>query len=253
MLILKRLTPYISAAIFLALFQFSEIYYTYWYYFIAGIVILSVFTVFFLNKFSFSKETLAFCLPLFWFSLGVFAFLFFQDKELVKQIIIFSSAFIFWLYTNNIAIYIYKHNAYLAYSLENISNYLNLLTVFLVYVSSFSYFILSVARLRWVMILIFVFTYLLTWQTMWINQVHSHKFKYFSLIMAAVCTEMFWALKFWPTSYYVNGLVLAAVFFILSHFVKLRHSETLSKKIIFRYLAGSAFVLTIILATAQWT
>lgn len=253
MLILKRLIPYISTAVYIGLFQFSQLYYEKWHYWLAAILLLVAFSVLFLCQFSLSKDTLAFLLPALWFSLGAYAFLFFQDKEAIKQAIIFSGGFVYWLFTNSICIYLYKRDSYLTYSMENISNYLNLLSVFYIYTGAFSFYILSVSRLRWVMAAVFLVTLSLSWQTLWINKIHSSRFKYFSLILAAIIMEIFWALKFWPTSYYINGVMLTTAYFLLSNFARLRHLESLNKKTTIKYLAGGAFILTIILATAQWT
>lgn len=253
MIIFKRLLPYLSCAILIAFLELSLKYYEQWLtwlFLILGVVFL---TILILNNFRLNKDFFGFLISPFCFFLGVLALLFFQEKVLWQQAVIIISCFVYWLFTNNVSLFLCKSKSYLPFSLENVSGYLNLLALFFIYVSSFSFYILSVSRLRWLLIIIFLSTWFLTWQTMWINKIAASRFKFFSFFLATITIEIYWALHYWPTSFFVNGLILAIIYYLAITFLRLSHSENLNKKNTVKYLILSSAVIIIVLATAQWT
>jgi len=251
MIFIKRLIPYFSAGLVILSLEWSLNYYLNWQFWVIALLLNVVLTVLFLNKFRLNKETFGFMVSPVCFLLSSLAFLYFQEAVIWQQAIIFGGSLLYWLFINNISNFLYQSKSYLPYSLESVSNYLNLVAIFFTYITCFSFFILTVSRLRWLIILIFLVTLLLTWQSMWINKIHQ-RFNFFIFVLPVVITEMYWALHYWPTSFFVCGFILTLIYYIFTTFVKLHHLENLNKKNVIRHLALSSLILIIVLSTTTW-
>jgi len=248
----KKIIPYLSAALVFSTLELSLRFYNQWLYWVVFIILIISIAVLILNNFRLNKESAAFLVSPIIFLIGALSFIYFLEKTLWQQIIIGISVVIYWLFVNNICTYLYRTKSYLSYSLENISNYLNLLAIFFIYVSGFSFHILSISRLRWLIAIIFLTTLLLSWQTIWINKMKK-SWQYYSFILAFVVMEFYWCLLYWPTSFFVNGVMLTIVYYFAMTILKLQHLQSLNKKSILIYVAFCAVIITAVLATAQWT
>ena len=249
----KKILPYLTAAALIFFFELSYYYYLSWLWWLLGINICIILTILILNNFHFNKETLGFVLTPLVLCNAVFGFLLFQENTLIKQTIIFITCFFSWLFLHNLSVFYYNYKAYFVYSLENISGFINLLALFFLYVSVFAFYILSVSRLRWLIALVFCITLALAWQTLWVNKVSSLRTRYLPWASAIITTEMFWVCHYWPTSFYVNGLILIIVYYVIINLGRLYFLDSLTKKHTWRYLASSSLIVAAILATAQWT
>ena len=205
-----------------------------------------------LNNWHFRKETLGFLITPAWMLTGCFAFLFFQENQILMQVVAIGSVVLYLFFINNIAIFFYKTDDYISYSLENISAYCNILSIFFIYVSAFSFYILSVSNLYFMGFVVILATFSLAWQGLWINKI-SKQFRYFIFFLTLIIVEMFWVLHFWPTSFFVNGIVLTTVYYVFINLAKLHYLDGLNKKVATRYLIISSVVVVMTLITAQWT
>jgi hypothetical protein len=137
--------------------------------------------------------------------------------------------------------------------LENISHFINLLSSFFIYTSVFAFYVLSVTRLRWLIASLFLITAILAWQTLWINKISKMRMRYLPWLMALIIVELFWVCHYWPTGFYVNGLILVVIYYVMINLSRLYFLDTLNKKYILKYLISSSLIIFLILLTAQWT
>jgi hypothetical protein len=125
-----------------------------------------------------------------------------------------------------------------------------LLTVFALYLamSGFQFYLnLKV----WTIIPIsFILTYLLSIQGFAGFSLPSKR--YFHLLIAIVCTEIVWALSFWPTHFFVNAVILFCVFYILWLFSFSAFFGKLTRQKVYWQLTLVAIVLILTLTTAAW-
>ncbi len=179
-------------------------------------------------------------------------FLMFLERPWARHLLALSLAIFCGVFLENIFIYIYQHAKYQAHSLENISNYLNLAAMFLFNASLFGFSVFLNVALWKLSLISLVFTFALTFQTIWINKIN---LRAAPLQISAICLilfEIFWAVSFLPTAFYVNGLVIAISFYLMNNLMRLHLLGNLNKKIIRRYLIICGFIIFIILLTAQW-
>lgn len=247
---MKKLIPHLIALLIVVLFLFWFAYPKLWPFFIFLLLVVLFVAVFLLLK-KISWEFIAFFSGLFFLIGGSFLFLFFLENRVFKYIIVILVSLFVFLILRAIYSFLYDLTHYIPYSLENIFAYSNLISLFFIYVAAFSYWILAILRLRYLLTLIFVASFVLFWQTLWINKIQK-KSVLFSLVIALLMLEFYWSLHFWPTSFFVNGLLMTVVFYFFSNILLHHLRQTLQKKVLLRYLILSAVVIISTISTASW-
>jgi len=86
-----------------------------------------------------------------------------------------------------------------------------------------------------------------------IFEISNAKITFLSLVLAVVTTQIIWGVSFWPFSYLTIGVILLIIFFVLWSIVKSFFLRSFSFKnaLIVGIVAG--LLITVILATAQWS
>ena len=162
------------------------------------------------------------------------------------------SSVVLGIFLEEIFVYFNLPKKYYPYSLENISNYINLLTVFLLFSSLYSLIVFLNFSMWYLSLIVIAFIFLLAYQSTWVNKISFRKAWLFILVITLILTELFSVISFLPTSFYVNAIVLTVCYYIilgLSRFILL---EELEKKPLRRYLIIGFIAIVIALLTAQW-
>jgi hypothetical protein len=189
--------------------------------------------------------------PLLFLTSGIM-FLMFLERPWARHLLALSLSFFCGVFLENIFIYIYQHEKYQANSLENISNYLNLAAMFLFSSSLFGFSVFLNTPLWQLSLISFVFTFALTFQTIWINKINIHVAPLQIFIICLILFELFWAVSFLPTAFYVNGLIIAISFYLMNNLMRLHLLNSLNKKVIRRYFILCGLTIFFVLLTAQW-
>lgn len=189
--------------------------------------------------------------PLFFISSG-FLLLLFLDSPIIKQIFIIGLSIIYYLILSNLFSFKYQAHKYQPYALENLLSYINLISIFLFYSSIFCFnLFLGVSKLI-LLPIILIFTLTLNYQSFWVNKIDFKKSVLFTLIIGLIFLELFWAIFYLPTGYFVNAVILVVIYYIIMNISRDFLVNILEKKQIKKYLIIGFAVLTITLATAQW-
>lgn len=179
-------------------------------------------------------------------------FIIFLDNVWLKHLLALFTAFLLFVFLEDVFYYFFRVTKYQVYSLENISSYVNLASAFFFYSGAYGLSIFLKTD-SWILALaVGLITFLISYQTMKINGLNWRSSWLYILIIVIICLEVFWALGFWPTSFYVNGLILATVYYIVLNLMSFKIFNRLEKKMIIRYLTVGSLVLIIILGTARW-
>jgi hypothetical protein len=179
-------------------------------------------------------------------------FLMFLEQPWEKHLLALSLAFFCGVFLENIFVYIYQHAKYQVNSLENISNYLNLTSMFLFNSSLFGFSVFLNVALWQLSLISFIFTFTLTFQTVWINRINIRAAPLQISVICLILFELFWAVSFLPTAFYVNGLIIAISFYLMNNLMRLHLLNSLNKKVIRRYFVLCSLIIFFILLTAQW-
>jgi len=177
---------------------------------------------------------------------------------LLPTIYLIATAFIFGLITDsNLRIGFILAASIVFYFLEiqlgresHFFQNLFLLSVFGIYLGLFSFEYYLHLQIYWLLLLVFMFTFIFAVQGFAGFALPAKK--YFHFLTALIITEAAWGLTFWPTHYFVETVVLFCLFYLLWLFAFSAFFGKLSKAKIYWQLSLVAMVLIITLSTAAW-
>lgn len=252
MLILRRLVIIFCAVIIWVNYELLLSIPSLWWLWALIIMLTVIFNLAQLNKWKFDFEWLGFLAAPLIFSLGTFAFLFFFEQPILRQIILVLSALAYWLYVDHVFRFFYYQIKYQAYALENISSYLNLIASFFIYSTVFCLQLIGIFRLRYLILIVLLVTLIITLQTLWINKIYLAGKLWLAFMFSFCFAELFWALHYWPISYLVNGLCMALCLYASLNIFRSYFQASLNRKLVWRYVLISGCLILISLITAQW-
>ncbi len=252
MLILKRPIPIVApiclALVYEALLKYTDYIFYIW---IAALVII-VGSVIIISKRGLGMVRLALLISLIFFNSGAYFFIFFISGELIRQSIIVTTLILNTITLTQIYYYHFRTEKYQVNALQNISSYLNLVSVFTL-AGTFYSLILYLAWPNWLLsIFMFVVITVLSLQTLWVNKILAAQAWGFSAITGLVGFEVFWAISFLPSSFLVNALIVTVVYYAMVNLGRYFYLEKLYKSVVIRYLVISVSVLLLTVVTARW-
>lgn len=250
---ISRLTPWFSS-LFIFSILFKIITKPKTFYWLSPILFLIIFiAIFLLTDVGLkNKKYWHFLISPVIFLAGILSFIVFIELRWLKIGLIAIFTIILGLFLQNLYLYNFKPEKYQTYGLQNFSSYLNLISIFLVF-SSFFGFIIFLQIPLWPLLLgVIVVSFLSIYQLMWVSEINLNRSWLYLFIITLVLAEGFWVLAFLPTSIYVNGLVLASVYYITVGLSLNKLLGILEKSVIKRYITIIAIVLIITLISAKW-
>ncbi len=180
------------------------------------------------------------------------SFLFLIGSDFIRHIVIVIFVLILMLYLENIFLYFHRPIKYKPFSLENLSAFLIILVFFLTAINLNAFYIFLSLPLWLISLILLTITCLLLCQAFWINKIKNNfKFVYL-IIINIIILELFWALAFLPTNFYVNGIILTILFYFIWGIFKIKLVSKLEKKNIWRYLIISSILLILVIITSPW-
>lgn len=253
MLILKRLTPYWTTLAVFGLLTWVVQRPAAWLVVLVLLLLIPITAVLIMRQATWRYEYVWLAVPMLLLVGGGYAYLLIQEQVLLQVVAIVCISLFFFLYEKNLTIYLFQPAKYIPFSLEHIVTYCNIVASFFVYVSLFIFAILRLTHLRYVFIIGMALTGLLVWQTFWIQKIPWAKAKWFVLVLTLIIGQLIVALYYWPVSFFVSGVLLTLVLYVLLHLSRHHLTNTLTKQLLWRYVITGTIALVVLLATAQWS
>ncbi len=254
MLLINRaitfLAPIFIFVIFELLFKYQEKLYL-WMFLLALAIVLSLFRIVGRNRVT-KWARWNFLMSILFFCITAFLYILFMDNYLARHIMAGVVSFLAYIFYENLFVYLYNNKRYVAYSLENISNYFNLLSAFFFYSVLFALKIFLNFPLAALAFMSVCFTPLLFYHVMWINKAASKKIKLYVVAVSLITSELLLACVYLPTSFYLNGSILAAAYYFMVGIGKANFLDNLTPRLLKFYSLVSVLVFISILATAKW-
>ncbi len=252
MFILRGLLLLIIPLFWIFGLEYSLSHSEYWYYFVGSFGVLIALTLFILGKIKLRRNFLNFfILPLF-FYLSVCFFIAFLEREALIHAMVIFSGLTFYVYFRQYYLYFYFPFKYQPYSLESLSFYLNIFAIFFASTALFSAHLLLKFNLWLLLLILLTLVFALTYQFYWINKISFSKTWLIILAVMIVCAELFVALAYLPTGYFVNSFTLSLGYFLMLSLGKHFLRDSLDRRRLISYLTISSICLIIVLATARW-
>lgn len=248
--IFKKLNPYLTFLLVVGVFEIILIFPKSIY------LVLSIFVYFFLSLYYLNGRR--FFRKNFWLQfllaalllLSGFTFLYFLETAFIKQILIILLAFSYWLFLKNVNLIVFSSEA--GEGEKNFINYLCLVISFLSYSSLFALRIFLSIRIIWLELIVLPIILLLLAEVFLAYDIGIKKNILFIGVISLIILELFWANTNLPTNFFVNGIFLAVAYYLAVNLSRHQISNSLSKKLLVRYLTVGSLMLIFVLATAQW-
>lgn len=256
MLLLKKFLIFLSSLLIFLLFEAISIWPQNFLIFGAVMLLIGVSISFFiLQKKSSALDKLLFLVtPVFFILSAILANMFFDDPFHKTAFAIAISAIIF-LYLENLFAYFYTPAKYHIYSLENISGYINLISVFFIAFFAYGIKVLFGMNIYWIVaigIASFAAIALFNYQALWLNRILHMEAKKHIFLAGFILAEIYFVIFFLPGSYYVAGLIFALAYYVLIGIIRYKLMDKLEKKIALKYLSIGSLMLLLILLTTKW-
>lgn len=175
------------------------------------------------------------------------------EGRTLRQVVALTLMVFLAIFLENIYIYYNQPLKYQTHSLHNISNYINVMAVYL-FAAALYWLIIFLDFPIWAAaLLIWIFTILLVYQMMWIGDINFKKSWLFMVGISIIMAEIFLAIYYLPTSVYVNAIILTIVYYIITGITRNYFIKILDLKVALRYFIVGFISLTVILFTAKWS
>jgi len=215
-------------------------------------VLLVIVTLWLFNKKKFNLEFLSFLISPVLFVITCIGFSLFIEKNIFFHFIAAGASIFLYIYFGRILDYKFYPKRYQPYSLENFSWYLDIIIVFLFFSLAFALIIFLKVKLLVLIAPAVLIGLLLAYQLFWVNKINFSDSNVFIFTIGVVMVELFCAVYYLPTSFYINAFILTIAFYLMTGLGRYFLLGSLDKKKVINFLIVSVVCLTVILATAQW-
>lgn len=185
--------------------------------------------------------------------------LLFLSTQFTRHLTILAVGFLLALLWENIRRYYWDLRQYHAESLENVSLGIN---IFIVWFSSSTLFhlLLDPNLINRYSSLIIPFsaaamlaiTYSIDYRTIWVQRYSAQRVWLLLIAQSAIVSEAFWLLNFLPHSIEVKSFLVAITYYLFVSLGRAHLDETLTPKVLRRYVYLVVVFLLSILLTARW-
>lgn len=181
---------------------------------------------------------------------GTIFFLIFIRNQSLKIIFIFFLSIFFLFLLEIIFRFIYEPRKYPVYSLENISFLFLLINSFLFF--SFFFALRTFFNFSIIYSLIFLF-FIICWNLYFLFRLIKIPLeRIYFLFVSLIILELFYSFIFLPTAFYVNGLILTILLFLIVNLIIKNKENLLTAEIIKKYLFFTSLALILTLLLAKW-
>ncbi|MFC1612910.1 hypothetical protein ACFL23_01125 [Patescibacteria group bacterium] len=230
-------------------------YFFVWAFIMLLFVIVSILHIFKKQNINLKDKLFFLITPIFLMCSSVLASIF-LNTNLIKLLFSIGIAIMFFLYLENLFLYFRMPAKYQIYSLENISSYINLISIFFISSSFYGLKILLGVRFKWFIFLIaieFFAVFILFCQNFWVNKISANESKKYLLIAILILLEIYLIILLLPSNYYVNGLIFSLAYYVIAGLIKYKLLDKLEKRIIMKYSSISFILFIFLLVTTKWT
>lgn len=249
----KKIISLIAAVLFAIGIEFFLLFYNYWEFIIpASLILIVVETWLVTTERFFSSQFWMYIITPIFFILAIFGMTALLENTVIQQILILGGALLYWLYLGNVAIYHFDFQNYHTSAIENVSSYMNLISLFCLTIVAYAAEALlntSMAIMGSVMILFIV---LILLQSIWAAHIDSQKRFLYVLTMAIIMIESFWAVAYLPSNFYLQGFLLTVTYYGVWGLLKSNLLGIFSKRLLIRYLGLCGLAVIAVIITARW-
>ncbi len=180
---------------------------------------------------------------------GIFLLL---EYPLQRMVLAVMTALIFFFFAEQVFAYLHASATYQPYAIQYISLGMNVLTIFFMTAFAFGAWTFLQAPLALLAALVFAVAAYVVYQTLWVSKMEHRRALTYGLAGGCALTELFLALVFLPTGFYVHAAGLALVAYLFLGLTRAKFLGQLNRSLVSRYVTVSGILCAAVFATAQW-
>lgn len=156
------------------------------------------------------------------------------------------------MYLENVFTYRYQQQKYTKFSLPNLSVFMMTVAAFALFTGGFGLFLTNVITASQLTIAAAIFGVGLSRQLFWSYDIDTAHRGFITILIGALLAEVVWIVHYWPTAFFVNGLLIAIMVYAIPTLIQLRLRDALTKRLLKQYVLIALFAVLAVLASAQW-
>lgn len=254
MILARRIVPFVAPVAYVGLYGGLIFQPDRWKYWVALMTVLLITSVAFMVQWKWKSTVFWGTLfPVAMLMIGGTGALTFIRSLPVQIIAALALIVLYALYIEDVFIYRFQQHRYSQLSLPNISFFIGVAGTFAFFAFLFALRLLGTARVWQITIAAVVYGFVFMIHVLWSYQAWKPQYSIYALLVGLCAGELAWVLQFWPTAFYVNGAIMAALLYLLPSLIQMSVRDTLHRASVIRYVALSIALVVIILSTSQWT
>lgn len=180
------------------------------------------------------------------------AFALLLESSVVRQILAVVVALCTLLYFESMFTYVWQHEQYVAFSLENLSGYAATLAIFFISASLLGMSTLLDWPLVALLLVYLVALALIGYEIFWVSKLLSQQSMLFTLVITLLLGELFVVMRALPLHFLSGGAALTVLWYTAVILARARLTGVLTAKMVKRHLGLAGLLLLVILGTARW-
>ena len=169
----------------------------------------------------------------------------------IQALFILNTVFLY-LYFRTIYVYLLKPQNYKYGAIENLSSYGNFLAFYFIISSIYGLQVFLNINIGWLIAVSLAITALILYQIIWANRIKLQLGMLYLLIISLVLAELVWSASFLTLSFYIQGLMIAIFYYIITGLARFHLLGKLTSRIVGTYLTFGLISIILVLLTSRW-
>jgi hypothetical protein len=157
------------------------------------------------------------------------------------------------VYLETIFVFYYQPQKYTILSLPTVNFFFSVFALCTLAISGSALQLIGVLPQWFCVIATGVIVFLLLMHLLWSYRIISRRAILAAFVVTVVFMELWWALHYWPVTFWVQGFVAAAFFYMIAPLFQLTFRGIVTKAIIRQTISVGTVLLIVVLSTARWT
>jgi hypothetical protein len=253
MILLRRILPFLSPALLAVFFVALILDPLEWQQWTLLIGITAFLTVLMMTHWRIlTSDFWAMLFPVASLLTGGIGMLFFADFAALQWSIAGVLVFLFALYTENMFVFYYQPQKYTVLSLPNLSFFINVFGTFGLFSFAFALHLINIVPMWLILVVGSTHALFFMMHVLWSYKLFNAKNIPVLIAMSILIAQLIWVIQYWPVSFFVDGLLIAMAFFMISSIMQLSLRSVLEKKLVWQYLGISSLGVIAVLLTTKW-
>lgn len=185
------------------------------------------------------------------FTWSALAFVLLIESALARHLLAGLVFLFLALFFESMMTYIWRHETYVGYSLENLSAYALTLTVFLAATALQGFYVLLDLNLGLIAVIALLVFVAVNFELFWVSKIAAPAAWRFTGILALILLEVFLALALLPFHFMISGAVITVLWYTAVSLSRAHLLNLFQRKMLYRHLILAGVLLLLLMVSIQ--